>query len=141
MAHPMPDIAVLLAQVIQFVGESEDFWRRIAAGTEEIVADDPASLERMLSAHDANGIILMRLSDLPSFTSLIAQRLKSVALPDETYVGEPFWTIMELRDEAGKKTEQQDGSYDVVVTVTIDGKPTTKAIRMIKGSDGWAVAD
>lgn len=45
-----------------------------------------------------NGIILMRLSDLPSFTSLIAQRLKSVALPDETYVGEPFWTIMELRD-------------------------------------------
>lgn len=43
--------------------------------------------------------------------------------------------------EAGKKTEQQDGSYDVVATVTIDGKPTTKAIRMIKGSDGWAVAD
>ena len=43
--------------------------------------------------------------------------------------------------EAGKKTEQQDGSYDVVVTITVDGKPTTKAIRMIKGSDGWAVAD
>lgn len=43
--------------------------------------------------------------------------------------------------EAGKKTEQQDGSYDVVVTVTVDGQPTTKAIRMIKGSDGWAVAD
>lgn len=43
--------------------------------------------------------------------------------------------------EAGKKTEQQDGSYNVVVTVTIDGQPNTKSIRFIKGSDGWAVAD
>lgn len=43
--------------------------------------------------------------------------------------------------EAGKKTEQQDGSYSVVVTVTVDGQPNTKSIRLIKGSDGWAVAD
>lgn len=43
--------------------------------------------------------------------------------------------------EAGKKTEQQDGSYSVVVTVTVDGQPNTKSIRFIKGSDGWAVAD
>lgn len=43
--------------------------------------------------------------------------------------------------EAGKKTEEQDGSYNVVVTVTIDGQPNTNSIRMIKGSNGWVVAD
>ena len=43
--------------------------------------------------------------------------------------------------EAGNKTEQQDGSYNVVVTVTIDGQPNTKSIRFIKGGNGWTVAD
>lgn len=47
-------------------------------------------------------IVPLRFDDLPSFGSLLAQRLSTVGLPDETYVGEPFWTIMELRD--GRET-------------------------------------
>jgi len=47
-------------------------------------------------------ILPLVFSDLPSWGQLMGSRLKSVALPDETYVGEPFWTIMEIHD--GKAT-------------------------------------
>lgn len=51
------------------------------------------------------GIDLLCREDLPSMGSLLAKRLETVALPNDTYVGEPFWTIMELAD--GRTT----GSY------------------------------
>lgn len=43
-------------------------------------------------------ILLLKTSDLPAINILLADKLKSVALPDESYIGEPFWTIMELRE-------------------------------------------
>lgn len=49
--------------------------------------------------------------------------------------------VAEAKVEAGKKTEQQDGSYSVVVTVTVDGNPNTNTVRMVKGSGGWTLAD
>lgn len=45
-----------------------------------------------------NGIELLTDESLPTIPLLFGKRLEAVALPDETYVGEPFWTIMELRD-------------------------------------------
>lgn len=45
-----------------------------------------------------NDVLLLTIDDLPRLNELIGARLKSVALPDETTVGEPFWTIMELRE-------------------------------------------
>ncbi len=50
-------------------------------------------------------ILLLNSNDLPTLNILLASRLESVALPDETCRGEPFWTIMELQN--GKVT----GSY------------------------------
>lgn len=47
-------------------------------------------------------VLPLCFDDLPSMGVLIGQRLTTVGLPDETYVGEPFWTIMEVRD--GKTT-------------------------------------
>jgi len=44
-----------------------------------------------------NDVLLLTIEDLPKLNELLAARLKSVALPDETTVGEPFWTIMEKR--------------------------------------------
>jgi hypothetical protein len=55
---------------------------------------------------EKHDILLLTVDDLPQLHTLVAQRLKSVALPDATAVGEPFWTIMEL-DEHGELT----GSY------------------------------
>jgi hypothetical protein len=43
-------------------------------------------------------ILALRFEDLPSMNVLLAERLATVALPDETYVGEPFWIIMEVRE-------------------------------------------
>jgi hypothetical protein len=50
-------------------------------------------------------IILKTTKDLPLTPQLMAERLRSVALPNEKYIGEPFWTIMEHQN--GKVT----GSY------------------------------
>ena len=44
------------------------------------------------------GIYLLTPADLPSIDQLFAKRLAAAALPDETGTGEPFWTIMEVRD-------------------------------------------
>lgn len=50
-------------------------------------------------------IILKTTKDLPTIPHLMGTRLETVALPEEGYVGEPFWVIMEHRN--GKVT----GSY------------------------------
>lgn len=50
-------------------------------------------------------ILLLGSDELPAINTLLASRLEAVALPDEACIGEPFWTIMELRN--GKVT----GSY------------------------------
>jgi len=52
-------------------------------------------------------ILPLLFEDLPSFNTLMAHRLKTVALPDEEYIGEPFWIIMEMRD--GKVTGSHYG--------------------------------
>lgn len=49
-----------------------------------------------------NDILLLTIEDLPTFNALLAERLRTVALPDETYRGEPFWIIMGVRQ--GKVT-------------------------------------
>lgn len=45
-----------------------------------------------------NGIEALELADLPKLGHLLAERLRVVALPDETTVGQPFWTLYELAD-------------------------------------------
>lgn len=47
-----------------------------------------------------NDVLLLTIYDLPKINELLATRIKTVALPDETTVGEPFWTIMEKRNSA-----------------------------------------
>lgn len=45
------------------------------------------------------GIKLLSIEDLPAINILLAKRIESVALPDETYVGEPFWVLMEVVEQ------------------------------------------
>jgi len=47
---------------------------------------------------DHYDIQLLKLEDLPTLNILVGNRLKSVALPDESYIGEPFWVLMEEKD-------------------------------------------
>ncbi|MGE8449975.1 MAG: restriction endonuclease [Pseudomonadales bacterium] len=60
-------------------------------------------------------ILTLRFDELPSFGTILAQRLTAVALPDESYLGEPFWVLMELRN--GKAT----GSH--FAPLNAEGKP------------------
>lgn len=50
-------------------------------------------------------ILAITEEDLPTINMLVGDRLQSVLLPSESYIGEPFWTIMETRDD------QVTGSY------------------------------
>ncbi len=43
-------------------------------------------------------IRLLTIGDLPTLNILLANRIESVALPDESFIGEPFWTLMEVRN-------------------------------------------
>ncbi len=52
-------------------------------------------------------ILALRFEDLPAINVRLAAKLTTVALPDETYIGEPFWVIMEVRD--GKVTGSHYG--------------------------------
>lgn len=44
------------------------------------------------------GILALTFDELPSLGTLIGERLRTVALPDENCIGEPFWTIMMIRE-------------------------------------------
>lgn len=58
---------------------------------------------------EKHGLILMDKSDLPTFHQMLADRLKTVAIADESYIGEPFWVIMEVNKE-NKNTGTYYGS-------------------------------
>lgn len=46
---------------------------------------------KLLAEH--RDIITLTADELPSLGSLLAARIEAVALPNENYVGEPFWVI------------------------------------------------
>lgn len=82
---------------------------------ESKIRDIPGVIGVIISRHgyqsgaqqfaEYHGILALTPDELPSLNSLIAERLATVSLPDEKCIGEPFWTIMEIRK--GKNT----GSY------------------------------
>jgi hypothetical protein len=89
------------------VQEFESKLRDIGNITGVIVARNgyQSGADGFAKYHD---ILPLRFEDLPSINQLLAERLTTVALPHEDYVGEPFWIIMELRD--GKLTGSHYGA-------------------------------
>jgi len=47
---------------------------------------------------DDHDILLLTEKELPHIGSLLASRLEAVCLPDEMCIGEPFWTLMEVKN-------------------------------------------
>lgn len=88
-------------------------------------------------------IMPLLFSDLPAFNVLLAERLKTVALPTEDYVGEPFWIIMELRD--GKETGSHfattdDASVNKVIPLALSKAHAERIFHEAGLSpDKWAV--
>lgn len=47
---------------------------------------------------ESHGIKLLTVEDLPKMNELIAGIIKKSFLPDESEIGDPFWTIMEIKN-------------------------------------------
>ena len=90
-------------------GEVAELYGKLCnAGALRLVMVSRNGYQRLARDYaDKHDILLLTSDDLPQLYMLLAQRLQSVALPDSTAIGEPFWTIMELED--GEVT----GSYFV----------------------------
>lgn len=80
---------------------------------------------------DKNGIDAINASDLPGLGELLGARLESVALPDETMVGEPFWAIYEIR--GGMNTGTPMGQKDDKVSFGFLFLSKASAQRFIEG--------
>jgi hypothetical protein len=78
---------------IAFVGKIRDFPSTIGIFISRN-GFQPAA-EKYLSDH---GVLHYSGDDLPSFGSVIASIISPIALPTESAVGQPFWTLMELKD-------------------------------------------
>jgi len=92
---------------------------------------------------EAKGILPLLVSDLPSISTLLANRLKTVAIPDETYIGEPFWTIMSLkngRDTGTFYANRRPGEQSQLIPLTFS-KPL--ALQVLANAslnqNEWAV--
>jgi len=78
-------------EVINFVGKLNDF-RNILG----IVISKGGYQSGAKKFGKKHGLILMDEKSLPTFPQMLADKLKTVSLPDESYIGEPFWVIMEV---------------------------------------------
>ncbi len=80
--------------VMEFYGKVND----IVGGVSAIVVSRNGYQEGAVTFAKMWNIELLTVKDLPSLGQLLARRLEDNALPDETCVGEPFWTVMEMND-------------------------------------------
>lgn len=46
------------------------------------------------------GIDLLGVDDLPTLNILVGETIGAIALPKEDYIGEPFWSIMEIENNS-----------------------------------------
>jgi hypothetical protein len=61
-----------------------------------------------------NGISAIVPSDLPSIGRLLGLRLESVAIPTESTIGQPFWTLFEVETGAPAGHEQDGETFGVL---------------------------
>jgi hypothetical protein len=77
-----------------------------------------------------HGIIYYTAGDLPQFGSVIASKISPICLPDESAVGQPFWTLMEHED--GHVT----GSWQLIPRPNIDLSGRQEVDDHVRDSDG-----
>ncbi len=88
-------------------GEVAKFYGKMCnAGALSLVIVSRLGYQRLAIEYaEKHDILLLTVNDLPRMNELLAKRLRSVALPDASAIGEPFWTIMEIRGD------QETGSF------------------------------
>ncbi|AMV44332.1 hypothetical protein ATN79_20530 [Paraburkholderia caribensis] len=124
------------------IQEFESKLRDVGAITGIVVARNgyQRGAEDFARYHD---ILPLTVADLPSFSRLLGERLTTVALPDESYTGEPFWIIMQIRDgevTGSHYATRQFGTEKALVPLTFSRHHAEQLFRQAR-LDGsrWAV--
>lgn len=86
-------------------------------------------------------IKLLKIDDLPSLNVIVANRLKSVALPDESYIGEPFWALMGYQDGnvQGDYFSIKEGIRGSIIPLFISKKDAMSFLQNIRDKDKFVV--
>ncbi|OTA18058.1 hypothetical protein Xvie_00744 [Xenorhabdus vietnamensis] len=86
-------------------------------------------------------IKLLTIDDLPSLNVIVANRLKSVALPDESYVGEPFWALMGYSDGKlqGDYWSIREGFKNTIIPLFISKNDAMSFLQSIRDKEKFVV--
>ena len=98
-----------------------------------------SSAIKYASIHD---IVLLTSEDLPNIGELLAKRLKSVALPDSSSIGVPFWTIYEMAggENTGTPLNDPHGNFKRTAVVFFSKKHAELYLSAISGgSKNYAI--
>jgi hypothetical protein len=124
------------------VHEFESKIRDIGTVTGVIVSRNgyQSGAEAFARHHD---ILPLLFDELPAMNVLMAERIRAVALPDKDYVGEPFWTIMEVQDGevTGSHYAASDSNSGKRYVPLTFSKPLAERLFIQHGLDPqkWAV--
>ena len=88
----------------------------------------------------SHGIRLMTVEEFPTIPDIVAGTLKKGFLPDEKVLGEPFWTLMEVRDNKVTGTYYSVGTKEQPVIPLFYSKKIVEALlRILPDSSDFAV--
>lgn len=110
------------------------------------IKDCPGVRGCMIAAHgyqsgakkfaDDNGITTLVMRDLPSLGKLLGLRLELVAIPTESTVGQPFWTLYDLDTGAPVSHHENGETYGLLF---FSKKHAMNFFNHMRYSSGWAV--
>ena len=89
------------------------------------------------------GIDLLGIDDLPTLNVLVGETIGSIALPKESYIGEPFWSIMEITN--GELTgnywsqKQKILNYEEVVPLFLSKNDALLCLGNIPDKENYVV--
>ncbi len=85
-----------------------------------------------------HGIILMEEKDLPAFNIILADKIKVTFLPDEKTIGQPFWTLMEIRNGEVTGTYIDFGG-DGGIPLLVSKKTAEEVLNRLPDKEYWCV--
>jgi Restriction endonuclease len=94
---------------------------------------------REFAAH--YNILAITEEDLPTINILVGKRLESLLLPDESYIGEPFWAIMKTRMGlvTGSYLSQKGAHGEELIPLFISKIHAKKVASAYPPKENWIV--
>lgn len=105
------------AEVIEFKGKIEEVGQVVG-----VMVSKSGYQQGAIDYARHYYILLLRENELPTIGSLLADRISAATMPDESCIGEPFWTWMQIRngEPTGSyfSTRGEDGIYRIPLFIS-----------------------